>query len=145
MIERHVSFDCGLFSDLCSQCAHGRELSLDITKLIISLHEKKQGSQKIATTLSFNKNTVAKVVQHYQKYGRIKQVNNHVVKMANVDRSKEGEVEEIWQELKENLRKASDDVLGRTNPGRKEQRESWWWNEDVRQVLEQKKLVFKKW
>ena len=40
------------------------------------------------------------------------------------ERSKEGEVEEIWQELKETLRKASDEVLGRTNPGRKEQRES---------------------
>ena len=68
-----------------------------------------------------------------------------VVKMANVNRSKEGEVEDIWQELKETLRKASDEVLGRTNPGRKEQRESWWWNEDVRQALKQKKLAFKKW
>ena len=47
-----------------------------------------------------------------------------VVKMANVNRSNEGEVKEIWQELKEILRKASDEVLGRTNPGRKEQRES---------------------
>ena len=36
-----------------------------------------------------------------------------VVKMVNVIRSKEGEVEEIWQELKETLRKASDVVSGR--------------------------------
>ena len=77
--------------------------------------------------------------------GEIKSKFRDVVKMANVKRSKEGEVEEIWQELKETLRKASDEVLGRTNPGRKEQRESWWWNEDVRQVLKQKKLAFKKW
>ena len=49
-----------------------------------------------------------------------------VVKMANVNRSKEDEVEEIWQELKETLRKASDEVLTRTNLGRKEQRESQW-------------------
>ena len=46
------------------------------------------------------------------------------MKMVNVIRSKEGEVEEIWQELKETLRKASDEVLTRTNLGRKEQRES---------------------
>ena len=79
------------------------------------------------------------------KDGEIKSKFRDVVKMANVKRSKEGEVEEIWQELKETLRKASDEVLGRTNPGRKEHRESWWWNEDVRQVLKQKKLAFKKW
>ena len=79
------------------------------------------------------------------KMGETRLKFRDVVKMANVNRSKEGKVKEIWQELKETLRKASDEVLGRTNPGRKEQRESWWWNEDVRQVLKQKKLAFKKW
>ena len=69
------------------------------------------------------------------KMGEIKSKFRDVVKMANVKRSKEGEVEEIWQELNETLRNASDEVLGRANPGRKEQRESWWWNEDVRQVF----------
>ena len=77
------------------------------------------------------------------KMGETRLKLRDVVKMANVNKSKEGEVEEIWQELKETLRKASDEVLGRTNPGRKEQRESWWLN--VRQVLKQKKLAFKKW
>ena len=72
------------------------------------------------------------------KMGETRSKFRDVVKMANVNRSKEGEVEEIWQELKETLRKASDEVLGRTNPGGKEQRESWWWNEDVRQVLKHK-------
>ena len=79
------------------------------------------------------------------KMGEIKSKFRVVVKMANMKRSKEGEDEKIWQELKETLRKASDEILGRTNPGRKEHRESWWWNEDVRQVLKQKKLAFKKW
>ena len=51
--------------------------------------------------------------------GEIKSKFRDVVKMANVKRSKEGEVEEIWQEPKETLRKASDEVLGRTNPSRK--------------------------
>ena len=59
------------------------------------------------------------------KMGEMKSKFRDVVKMANVKRSKEGEVEEIWQELRETLRKASDEVLGRTNPGRKEHRELW--------------------
>ena len=49
------------------------------------------------------------------KMEEIKSKFRDVVKMANEKRSKEGEVEEIWQELKETLRKASDEVLGRTN------------------------------
>ena len=76
------------------------------------------------------------------KMGETRSKFRDVVKMANVNRSKKGEVAEIWQELKETLRKVSDEVLGRTNPGRKEQRKSWWWNEDVRQVLKQKKSAF---
>ena len=54
---------------------HGKELSLDIKKSIIYLHKNKQGYQKIATTLNLSKSTVAKVVQHYQKFGTIKSVN----------------------------------------------------------------------
>ena len=75
----------------------------------------------------------------------IKSKFRDVVEKMNVARVKEGEVEEMWQELKQTLRKASEEVLGRTKSGRKKQRESWWWNEDVRQVLKQKKLAFKKW
>ena len=47
------------------------------------------------------------------KMGQTRTKFRDVVKMANVNRSKEGEVEEIWQELKETLRKASDQILGR--------------------------------
>ena len=60
---------------------HGRELSLDIKKSIISLHKKKQCYQKIpvAATLNLSKSTVAKVVQHYQEFGTIKSVNKRYV------------------------------------------------------------------
>ena len=61
----------------------------------------------------------------------------------NIAKVKEGGVEKMWEELKQTLRKASEEVLGRTKSGRKKQRESWWWNEDVRHVLKQKKLAFK--
>ena len=54
---------------------HGRELSFHFKELITSLHKKKQGYQKIAATLNLSKSTVAKAVQHYQKYGTIKSVN----------------------------------------------------------------------
>ena len=61
---------------------------------------------------------------------------------ATAERIKEGEVDKIWQEFKQTSRKASELVLGRTKSGRKEPKESWWWNEEVKQALKQK-LVFK--
>ena len=68
-------FSWEYFSSPPVMAPHGKELSLDFKKSIISLHTKKQGYQKIATTLNLSKNTMAKVVQHYQKYGTIKSVN----------------------------------------------------------------------
>ena len=56
---------------------HGRELSFDFKELITSIHKKKQSYQKIAATLNLSKSTVAKAVQHNQKYGTIKSVNKH--------------------------------------------------------------------
>ena len=54
---------------------HGRKLSLDIKKSIIFLHKKKQAYKKIPTTLNLSESTVAKVVQHYQKFDTIKSIN----------------------------------------------------------------------
>ena len=50
----------------------------------------------------------------------------------------------VQNEMKEALRKASE-VLGRAKPGRKKQKESWWWSDGVREALKEKKLAFKKW
>ena len=47
--------------------------------------------------------------------------------------------------MKEALRKARVEVLGRTKPGRKKQKESWWWSDGVREAMKEKKLAFKKW
>ena len=51
----------------------------------------------------------------------------------------------MWQKLKETLRKASEETLGRTKSERKKRRGPWWWNKDVRKVLKEKKLAFKRW
>ena len=34
---------------------------------------------------------------------------------------------------------------GRTKPGRRTQREEWWWSEEVRQALKERKRTFKRW
>ena len=36
-------------------------------------------------------------------------------------------------------------TIRRTKPGRRTQREEWWWSEEVRQVLKEKKRAFKRW
>ena len=54
-------------------------------------------------------------------------------------------VDEMWEEMKQAVVQAAEVTIRRTKPGRRPQREEWWWSEEVRQALKEKKRTFKRW
>ena len=48
---------------------HGKELSEDLKRSIVELHEDAQGYKKIANTLKLSCSTVAKIIQRFKRAG----------------------------------------------------------------------------
>ena len=53
-------------------------------------------------------------------------------------------VEEVWREFKNGLLETADKVCGHTK-GRPKHRVTWWWNDNVAKVVEDKRRLFKVW
>jgi len=54
------------------------------------------------------------------------------------------DVEGMWSKLKGSLLESADTVCGRTK-GRPKHRETWWWNDEVAEVIKEKQRLFKVW
>ena len=51
---------------------HGKELSEDLKRRIVALHEDGQGYKKIVNTLKLSCSTVAKIIQRFKRAGSIR-------------------------------------------------------------------------
>ena len=58
-----------LVTESSNMAPHGKELSEDLKRRIVALHEDGQGYKKIANTLKLNCSTVAKILQHFKRAG----------------------------------------------------------------------------
>ena len=58
-----------LITESSNMAPHGKELSEDLKRRIVALHEDGQGYKKIANTLKLTCSTVAKIIQHLKRAG----------------------------------------------------------------------------
>lgn len=58
-----------LVTESSNMAPHGKELSEDLKRRIVALHEDGQGYKKIASTLKLSCSTVAKIIQRFKRAG----------------------------------------------------------------------------
>ena len=58
-----------LVTESSNMAPHGKELSGDIKRHIVALHEDGQSYKKIANTLKLSCSTVTKIIQHFKRAG----------------------------------------------------------------------------
>ena len=64
-----ISCSLILVTESSNIAPHGNELSEDLKRRIVVLHEDGQGYKKIANTLKLSCSTVAKIIQHFKRAG----------------------------------------------------------------------------
>ena len=64
-----VSHSLILVTESSNMAPHGKELSKDLKRHIVALHEDGQGYKKIANTLKLSCSTMAKIIQRFKRAG----------------------------------------------------------------------------
>ena len=58
-----------LVTEISNMAPHGKELSEDLKRHIVALHEDGQGYKKIANTLKLSCSTIAKIIHRFKSAG----------------------------------------------------------------------------
>ena len=61
-----------LVTESSNMAPHGKELSEDLKRCIVALHEDGQGYKKIANTLKLSCSIVAKIIQFLKEQGSLR-------------------------------------------------------------------------
>ena len=92
--------------------------------------------------------TKSKFIPPRRKKWMLNYDNTHQVFEQSVDslcqNLPEG-VENAWSHIKDGLLKATDETCGWTKGGIQCHKETWWWSEDVNQVIIKRKKSMERW
>ncbi|XP_067137145.1 uncharacterized protein [Centruroides vittatus] len=68
-----------------------------------------------------------------------------VISVINRNTKCNDSVDEWWTQVAREIRRIAKELLGETKPVRKIEKEVWWWNEEVKKAIREKKDAFKSW
>ena len=94
-----------------------------------------------------DKRKFKKVVKNEQTFRRkVRKLKENNMKTKFQERVKElvdVDAPNLWNTFKNSMLQACDEVCGKKK-GRKNHGDTWWWNEEVREAIQQNKVAYKK-
>ena len=57
----------------------------------------------------------------------------------------EGNINEMWEKVEEGVKKVAKEVVGMSRGNMSQDKQTWWWAEEVQEIISKKKIRFKKW
>ncbi|KAK3558042.1 hypothetical protein QTP86_006420 [Hemibagrus guttatus] len=142
-----------------STMAKTKELSKDTRNKIVDLHQAGKTESAIGKQLGVKKSTVGAIIRKWKTYKTTdnlprseapRKISPCGVKMITRTKLRQalgGQVllPDDWETTTEVIRETGRKVLGVSSGRRKEDKETWWWNEEVQDSIQRKRLAKKKW
>ncbi|KAK3516824.1 hypothetical protein QTP70_023703 [Hemibagrus guttatus] len=128
-------------------CRRGNLKEISDCKVVVGESVARQHRMVVCRTLMVCKKTKSSEIEKKTKWWKLKKEECCAEFRQKVRQTLGGQVvlPDDWETTEEVIRQTGRKVLGVSSGRRKEGKETWWWNEEVQDSIQRKRLAKKKW